>query len=155
MAEPKQEQSADPHNDTHSAILETQEIFFCRKPDECVFQDLFKSNGIASPFSSYNIKTKLKVKAIHLIEKLLAKVRQVEAKGPDSEKIKALKITSKDIKLYFYCSEGNRWWFESRQKISDMIEASKWPRDSLALNSQQADGKNQRNIYFVVSKEFK
>ena len=117
-----------------SVDIETQEILFCLKPDDGIFQDIFKVNGIPSPFSSYNIKTKLKVKAMHLIEKLLAKIRQVESKPPDGEKIKAMNINQKDIKLYFYCSNGSRWWFESRQKISDMIEASKWPRSSISNN---------------------
>lgn len=75
------------------------------KPDDGIFRDIFKDHNIRTPFNAYNIKTKLKVKAIHLIDKLLGKVRQVEEREPDGEKIKALKITEKDIRLYFYCNE--------------------------------------------------
>ena len=101
---------------------------FFLKPDDGIFQYIFRQHGIPSPFNAYNIKTKLKVKAVHLIDKLLAKVRQVEEREPNGRKIKALNITEKDIRLYFYCNEGSRWWFENKQKISDMIEAGKWPR---------------------------
>ena len=40
--------------------------------------NLFTQNGLTSPFSAYNIKTKLKVKACQLVQKIVAKVRQAE-----------------------------------------------------------------------------
>ena len=84
------------------------------KPDEGIFDNVFSQNKIPSPFSAYNIKTKLKVKAVHLVDKLFQKIKQMEGKEPYGESVKALKLTAKDIRLYFYCDEGNRWWFENR-----------------------------------------
>ena len=75
-----------------SADLDSQEIFFYLKPDDGIFGDVFKQHSIPSPFSSYNIKTKLKVKSIHLIEKLIAKLRQLETKEPRDDRIRNLNI---------------------------------------------------------------
>ena len=67
--------------------LDAQETFFNLKPDEGIFNNLFTQSGLTSPFSAYNIKTKLKVKAQQLVQKIVAKVRQAEQKLPTGNQI--------------------------------------------------------------------
>ena len=64
-----------------------------------------------------------------------------------------MELTDKDIRLYFYCKDANRWWFESKQKISDIIESGKWPK--VAYYPQSRDSKHLREIFFVISTEFR
>ena len=65
--------------------------------------------------------------------------------------IKGLGITEKDVKLYFYCVNGNRWWFEGKQKISDIIETGKWPR--MSTISQERGFNGCREMYFVFTRD--
>ena len=73
------------------------------------------------------VKTKNRVKASHLIDKLVQKIRNYEKDEIYGKRVEQLALTEKDIRLYFYCKDANRWWFESKQKISDIIESGKWP----------------------------
>ena len=64
-------------------------------------------------------------------------LRDQAERNPKKDEIEALNLTKKDIHIYFYDVDGNRYWFQNSQKVSDIIEQSKWTRNNVQINNSQ------------------
>ena len=68
---------------------------------------------------------------------MIQMLREQAESNPKKEQIEALNLTKKDIHLYFYDVNGNRYWFQNTQKVSDIIEQEKWTRESVQINNKK------------------
>jgi len=74
------------------------------------------------------------------------------AVGKRDPEIQKLKISSRNISLYFHCDKGDRWWFENTQRVADIIDSGYWKPEALLKNER--GNRSIKCIYFVIYKKW-
>ena len=123
-----------------------KEVFFDMQVDS-QFPNIFREKNLKQPFTMFRIKTNIEAKASQLINTLLEKLNSVGKRDPE---IQRLKITQRNISLYFHCDNGDRWWFENTQRVADIIDSGYWKPEALLKNENGS--RSIKCIYFVIYK---
>ena len=76
-----------------------------------------------NPLQVQHVKAQARIKANQLCKFVLLKVQEGYRQKGDNVR---LNLNLSDIKLYFFCKNGKRWYFEGGQRICHILQEKYW-----------------------------